>query len=200
MCNFYRVKPKRGTQIGVREKVSAMAEAAGGRLVRKSDAGLVVLPDRGVVAMRWGFRRDFGDAVNNARSEKLEGGMWSEAFRERRCVIPVSVFYEWETGGDGRKQAYEFGHPADDYLWMAGVWEDHGQLGPCYAMVTTGAGPAMARIHDRMPAILGSDADAAAFLRGAAWRFAPYQGDLVVRACASPLARPAADDGQAELF
>ncbi|MBN8456529.1 MAG: SOS response-associated peptidase family protein [Verrucomicrobia bacterium] len=200
MCNFYRVKPKRGAQAGVRERVSAMAEESGARLVRKSDAGLVVLPDRRVVAMRWGFRRDFGDAVNNARSDKLEGGMWSEAFRDRRCVIPVSVFYEWGSGEGGRKQAYEFCHADDDYLWMAGVWEEHGSLGPCYSMVTTSAGPAMAGIHDRMPAILATDADAATFLRGAAWRFVPYQGELAVSPCVSPLARPAADDGQAELF
>jgi putative SOS response-associated peptidase YedK len=42
--------------------------------------------------MRWGFHRDFNPAINNARSDKLEGGMWKEAFHVRRCVIPMSLF------------------------------------------------------------------------------------------------------------
>ena len=54
--------------------------------------------------------------------DKLESGMWAKAFLERRCVIPVSAFYEWGPGVGGRKQAHEFHDPEDDYLWIAGLW------------------------------------------------------------------------------
>ncbi len=78
--------------------------------------------------MRWGFHRSFNAAINNARSDKLASGMWADALRERRCVIPVSVFYEWGPGVGGRKQAHEFRHPDDDYLWVAGLWETDREL------------------------------------------------------------------------
>ena len=93
--------------------------------------------------MRWGFHRSFNLSINNARSVKLESGMWAEAFHERRCVIPMSLFYEWgpgSGGGDGRKQAYEFRESEDDFLWGAGIWEESPDAGPCYSMVTTASG------------------------------------------------------------
>jgi putative SOS response-associated peptidase YedK len=76
-----------------------------------------------VKLMRWGFRREFNTAINNARSDKLEGGMWREAFHERRCVIPMTLFYEWSPGVGGRKQANEFRDPDDDFLWAGDLWE-----------------------------------------------------------------------------
>ena len=39
----------------------------------------------------------------NARSDKLESGMWADALRERRCAIPMSLFYEWGPGTGGKK-------------------------------------------------------------------------------------------------
>jgi putative SOS response-associated peptidase YedK len=45
--------------------------------------------------------------INNARSDKLESGMWREAFQEHRCVIPMSMFYEWgpDSGAAGQRLA-----------------------------------------------------------------------------------------------
>lgn len=190
----------RGVKRRVREHVSDAATGLDLALVRKSDRGLVVLPDRQVAVMRWGFARPFNNAVNNARSDRLDSGIWAEPFRERRCVIPVSAFYEWGPAPGGRKQAYEFAHPADDYLWIAGIWEMSDELGPCFSMLTTDAGAAMIGIHERMPAILGSDNEATAFLSGGTWLFDPYQGDLTTNKCASPLTRPRGDASQGELF
>lgn len=62
-------------------------------LVRKSDPVVVVRAGARVDLMRWGFHRDFNPAINNARSDKLEGGMGKEAFHVRRCVIPMSLFF-----------------------------------------------------------------------------------------------------------
>ena len=108
MCNIYQVSAKRGTSQGVRGKVAAAVGKLSSAQVRISDPGVVVLADERVEIMRWGFARNFNPAINNARSDKLESGMWAEAFRVRRCVIPVSVFYEWGPGVGGRKQAHEF--------------------------------------------------------------------------------------------
>jgi putative SOS response-associated peptidase YedK len=198
MCNNYRIKPKRVAIKDLHEKVSAAAANLDCSLVRKSDSGVVVTADLGVEVMRWGFHRSFNPSVNNARSDKLAGSMWAEAYRDRRCVIPMTLFYEWGAG-DGRKQAYEFADPNGEFLWVAGIWEEHPEFGRCYSMVTTSAPPLMAPIHDRMPAIL-PPADARAYLSGKSWTFTPFDQPLIVTSCGSPLVKPQGPDPQQELF
>ena len=199
MCNTYRIQPKRGAQ-GLAQRVSEATAKLASALVRKSDPGVVVRADGRAELMRWGFHREFNPAINNARSDKLEGGIWREAFHERRCVIPMSSFFEWGPGIGGRKQAYDFRDPDDDFLWAAGIWEENPALGPCYTMVTTAASPLMSPIHDRMPALLRPEA-MNEFLSGTGhWDFIPFSGSLVVTPCASPLARRQPDSEQQELF
>jgi putative SOS response-associated peptidase YedK len=127
--------------------------------------------------------------------------MWAEAFRQRRCVIPVSAFYEWGPGLGGRKQAHEFRDPDDDFLWIAGLWEA-GDGGSCYTMVTTAASPVMAPIHNRMPAVLRSDEVQGFLAGGGRWDFQPFGGVLAVAPCESPLKRksPPRDDPQGGLW
>ncbi len=198
MCNSYRIIPTRGVDAGVRDLIAAAAGTLVGSLVRKSDLGVVLLADERVEIMRWGFWRSFNPAVNNARSDKLAGGMWKDA---RRCVIPMTAFYEWGAGGGrGRKQAYEFLDPRRDFLWVAGVWESNPELGPCYSMITTEAPPLMAPIHDRMPAVLRADEMAAFLAQAERWDFEPFGGDLIVNPCASPLVKPRPPDSQGQLF
>jgi len=204
MCNSYRITPKQGAVKGVRGKVAVAAGKLASSLLRKSDPGIVVLADERVAVMRWGFHRNFNSSINNARSDKLAGGMWAEAFGSRRCVIPASAFYEWGPPAvGGAKQAHEFRDPEDDYLWLAGLWEDGpDEFGPCYSMVTTAAGPAMANIHQRMPAVLRPDEVRGFLIDGDRWDFQPFTGSLVVTPCESPLKRqsPPQQDPQAELW
>jgi putative SOS response-associated peptidase YedK len=202
MCNSYRIKPKRGAERGLLDRISDAVEKLPSSLVRKSDPGIIIRADGLVEAMRWGFHRSFNPSINNARSDKLESGMWKEAFHERRCVIPMSLFYEWGPAVAGRKQAHEFRDPDDDFLWIAGIWENNPEFGPCYSMVTTAASPLMAPIHDRMPAVLRPD-EMQEFLGGDGhWDFRPFGGALVVVPCESPLKRkvPPRDDSQGELW
>ncbi len=112
--------------------------------------------------------------------------MWQDAFHERRCVIPMSLFYEWGPGAGGRKQAHEFHDPEDDYLWVAGIWEDgEGEIGPCYSMITTTASPLMSPIHNRMPALLRPE-EMQEWLGGSGhWDFQSFTGPLVVKPCES---------------
>jgi putative SOS response-associated peptidase YedK len=203
MCNIYRVSTKKGTSQGVRGKIAAAVGKLSAAQVRISDPGVVVLADERVEIMRWGFARHFNPAINNARSDKLESGMWAEAFRARRCVIPVSAFYEWGPGAGVRKQAYEFHDPEDDYLWISGLWEPgEGDLGFYYSMVTTEASPLMAPIHARMPAVLRAEEVPAFLDLSNPWEFRPFAGPLAVAPCESPLKRksPPRDDPQGELW
>jgi putative SOS response-associated peptidase YedK len=201
MCNTYIVRSKRGAQ-GLAQRVSEATARLASELVRKSDPGVVVRADGRVEIMRWGFHREFNPAINNARSDKLEGGIWKESFHERRCVIPMSLFYEWGPGVGGRKQAHEFHDPNDDYLWVAGIWEEHRELGPCFTMITTASSPLMSPIHDRMPALLRPEQMAEWLAGNGRWDFQPFAGPLVVTPCESPLlANPKPNsDSQPSLF
>ena len=204
MCNTFVQRPKKnaeGWQVRLRDAIAELKRP----LIRKSDPAIVVVrsdDDLSPRLMRWGFYRSFNSAISNARTDKLTGPIWSEAFRERRCLIPASSFYEWSPTPRGPKQAYEFRAPEDDWLWIAGLWENAPQFGECFTMLTTDAPPVMASIHDRMPAILDL-APALAFLSGEYSNVVPYTGSLAVRACDSPLktkAIPPPDDPQGLLF
>jgi putative SOS response-associated peptidase YedK len=200
MCNTYIVRPKRGAQ-GLAQRVSEATASLASELVRKSDPGVVVRSGGRAEIMRWGFHREFNPAINNARSDKLEGGMWRESFHGRRCVIPMSLFYEWGPGVGGRKQAHKFHDPDDGYLWAAGLWEEHPEFGLSYTMVTTAAPQLMAPIHDRMPALLRPEEIEEYLARGGHWNFQPFAGPLVVTPSESPLVkRSQASDSQPDLF
>lgn len=157
MCNLYDVGPapryeRFQWESAVREAAGSMTYAAPGK------PGLVVRLQAGAfrpAAMRWGFHRDWSPYITNARDDKLGGRMWAEAWAGRRCVLPVRRFYEW-SGPKGAKTKHAIAADADYWFWIAGIWEENPnrQIGPSYAMLTTGASDLMQGIHDRMPVVL----------------------------------------------
>ncbi len=114
--------------------------------------------------MRWGltpsWSKDGKPGPINAKSETLAvNGMFRAAFAKRRCIVPVSGFYEWKQVGPGKQPYYI--HPADPegVLSLAGVWEfwrkgEDGEPIVSFTVITTSAGPVMSPLHDRSPVIL----------------------------------------------
>lgn len=161
MCNLYDIGRSRHQsrdewEKAVAEVVRDLEKPFG---IRKTDPGVVAILRNGepiAETMRWGFERPYNSAVNNARSEKLDG-TWSKPWREkRRCLIPVSTFYEW-SGPKGQKQTFAFEHRDDTTgLWVAGIWEE-GKEGLAYSMLTRAANEQIESIHDRMPALLSPE-------------------------------------------
>lgn len=94
----------------------------------------------------------------NARSETvMEKPAFREAFRKRRCIIPLSGFYEWHT--KTRTPYYFTDTPHDRLLALAGIWE-HWQsdkiIHSC-AILTTTPNAVMKPIHHRMPVLLSDE-------------------------------------------
>lgn len=157
MCNLYDIGPARKKRGDLWE--DAVAGVIGrlshpfGR--RKTDTAPVITWKEGGASaelMRWGFERPYNPAVNNARLEKLDGP-WSEPWRERRrCLIPLSTWYEW-SGPTGAKQTFAFESVEGTWLWAAGLWEA-GAVGCAFTMLTRPAEPDLSLVHDRMPALL----------------------------------------------
>lgn len=129
--------------------------------------------------MRWGFPRGGGHGlVINSRSEKADyTPMFQKAARERRCLVPMSGFFEWRRTPSGGKSKEKFAFTLADaapgeLMYLAGVYGQFlgGFAGggfDGFAILTQGADGQMSPYHNRMPVIL----------RGAAvkkaWLFAP---------------------------
>ena len=92
----------------------------------------------------------------NARAETLaHKPAFREATRFRRCLVPADGFYEWEKQGDTRLPHY-FTLADRRPFFFAGLWEPaHDDEPGAFCIVTTAPNPLLARIHDRMPVMLG---------------------------------------------
>lgn len=76
----------------------------------------------GPYPMRWGFhRRDGKGLIINARSETAAASpLFAAPMRERRCLIPASWYYEWETR-DMQQSLFETAEEPDPSLQVSPV-------------------------------------------------------------------------------
>jgi len=79
------------------------------------------------------------------------------AFKSRRCLIPASGFYEWQTV-NRVKQPWYVSLRSGEPMAFAGLWEtwhlkDGEPIETC-CIITTAGNELMQPIHDRMPVIL----------------------------------------------
>ena len=118
--------------------------------------------------MRWGlvpsWAKDIaiGNSLINARAEGIDTKpAFRAAFKKSRCIVPISGFYEWQkVEGQKAKQPFYI-QPTDGEPWLlAGLWESwrpaEGPPLESFVIITTRANAMVARIHDRMPVILGA--------------------------------------------
>lgn len=95
----------------------------------------------------------------NARSESiLEKPSFRDSFRERRCLIPASGFFEWKDVGTKKKQPYRFALKDKPLFAFAGIWttwrkNTEDEIRSC-SMLTTSANELVGQVHDRMPVII----------------------------------------------
>jgi putative SOS response-associated peptidase YedK len=132
--------------------------------------------------LRWGLvphwaKDPVGTGQINARSETIsEKPTFRDSFRKRRCIIPMTGYYEWRTidvgeslgrgTGESRsaKRAVYVTRTDGKPMAVAGLWSiwtnpisgEHGpneQLRTC-CVVTRDANSTLASVHDRMPVVL----------------------------------------------
>ncbi|MDZ5648452.1 SOS response-associated peptidase [Nitrospirillum sp. BR 11828] len=124
--------------------------------------------ERRLDLLRWGLVPSWaadlagGAKMINARSESVtEKPTFRQAFARRRCLVPVTAFYEWRVE-NGVKQAYAIAPGDRDTAAFAGLWEGwkdpaSGEWVRTYTILTTAANDAIGHIHHRMPVILAPD-------------------------------------------
>jgi putative SOS response-associated peptidase YedK len=113
---------------------------------------LVIRGRRQASLLRWGA----GNRMINARAETVdERPAFRNAFRQWRCLVPASGFFEWQAVA-GRKQPW-YVLPNDGPLFaLAGIVLLR-QGARSVAIVTTTANAVMSGIHDRMPVIVPAE-------------------------------------------
>jgi putative SOS response-associated peptidase YedK len=117
--------------------------------------------ERRIEPMRWGliphWAKDLkiGYSTINAKSETVsEKPAFRAAFKKRRCVVPLSGFFEWRRDGE-LKRPFAIRLKDHAIMSVAGIWESWGpEELHSFSILTTEANSAMRPIHDRMPVIL----------------------------------------------
>ncbi|EMM6788253.1 TPA: DUF159 family protein [Pseudomonas aeruginosa] len=116
-------------------------------------------------AIRWGWRpfwaRDRAAPIN-ARAEKVAHGRFFSAAWKHRALTPVSGWFEWVDGGEGRKQPFHIQHADCSPILCAAIGqfpglddeqdERHG-----FVIITADSAGGMIDIHDRRPVVLSPD-------------------------------------------
>lgn len=135
-------------------------------VVRATAAGRELSFLRWGLIPSWAADPSIGNRLINARAETVAGKpSFRAAFKQRRCLVPASGFYEWKKESPKRKQPY-FIRPRDGGLFaLAGLWEcwhdPHGQPVESYTLLTTEANELMQPLHERMPVILDPSSERA---------------------------------------
>jgi len=118
--------------------------------------------------MRWGLvpgwwpkpLKELKLATFNARAETVDKKpMFRSAFKRKRCLIPVSGYYEWQDTPGGKQPWYFTARDGSPALTIAGLWDEWTdketlkRLKSC-TMIITEHNKFVAEVHDRMPVLL----------------------------------------------
>ena len=123
--------------------------------------------DRGLGVVRWGLRPAWARGskpIINARSETIaEKPSFRAAFRQRRCLVPATGFFEWQKLGSARQPFCIRPHDGGVFAF-AGIWDrfrdKEGNPAEAFAILTCAPNKIMEPIHNRMPVILDAAAHA----------------------------------------
>lgn len=117
-----------------------------------------------VPAFHRGPVKEWRSMCTNARIETVDTApTFREAYRQRRCLVPLTSYFEYSEPPGWRKgkpkQRNEIGWADDGLRFFAGLWEracptDHPEGLESFTIITGPAGPDVAAVHDRAPPVL----------------------------------------------
>lgn len=100
--------------------------------------------------MCWGFPNPkHHGIIINARYEGIRDYFFREDYQKRRCVVPVSGFYEW----DADKKKHYISSDTEKPLYLAAVYRNVNDT-DYYCILTKEASERLKTIHHRQPILL----------------------------------------------
>ena len=110
--------------------------------------------DRRVVkAARWKYTTKADRILVNIRGETMGFGRFRDEFAAGRCAVVTDGFYEWPQEGE----PVWFHAPDDDLVLLGGLVQTAKVAGapPRFSVFTTRPNSLVAKVHDRMPVVVG---------------------------------------------
>jgi putative SOS response-associated peptidase YedK len=103
------------------------------------------------VLSNWGFPKyNQKGVIINARAETaFEKKTFRDSLMNRRCIIPSTGFYEW----DSEKRKFLFGMEGSSALYMAGLYTYYMDE-MRFVILTTEANESILDVHNRMPLVI----------------------------------------------
>lgn len=125
----------------------------------------------GAFPMEWGFSLEKKRIINTRLETADELPLFQSSFRNRRCLLPMTHYFEWEERQEeqpslipgflmatGKKQRtrYAIRPEGQGMMYLAGIYryEPEKKL-PVFSVLTCRPDESIAWLHDRMPVILG---------------------------------------------
>lgn len=102
-------------------------------------------------------------ATFNARIETVTTKpFFREPFKKKRCLMPVSGYYEWEDTPGGKQPHYFTARDGSPVMTIAGLWDEwknreSGERIKSCTMIISEPNSFVAEVHDRMPVLLQPD-------------------------------------------
>lgn len=149
--------PADSAQLALSYNVAPMQESP---IIRVGEGG-----QREIAIARWGLvpawadDSSIGNRLINARGDSVASKpAFRSAFKKRRCLVPISGFYEWQKLPDSKaKQPWYISPARGTIMCLAGLWEkwDKGERPlDTFTIITTDANDFIAALHDRMPVVI----------------------------------------------
>src|SRR5437660_10244040 len=112
-----------------------------------------------VLVPYWAKDIKIGFSTINAMAETVDTKpVFREAFKRRRCLVPIEAFYEWKKIGPKEKQPYAIALADRSIMALAGLWETWRSSAQetirSFTIITTTPNEMCAEVHNRMPVIL----------------------------------------------
>ena len=119
--------------------------------------------DNNLVSVNWGYFPDWLKKQTNSRplfntryESLLEKKTFTSAYKNSRCLIPISGWYEWKEE-EGIKQPYYFFSNTSEILFAAGLYWNRTNGDVESSIITREAVINLQPIHNRSPLLLNKE-------------------------------------------
>jgi putative SOS response-associated peptidase YedK len=127
--------------------------------IRPANLAPVILPGGTLAFLPWGLAVSWqNQPVINARAETLDQKATFKPLLGARCLVPATAWYEWRRDGKAKiKIRIAAAETPFAIAGLVGGAADQRR----FTIITSAPTPAIAHIHDRMPAVLDRAGEAA---------------------------------------